>query len=129
MAVRVIDQAIVGKDNPFFPAVALGIIDIAFRPFPPLLIRHELFEIAEMVAANALAGCDLIERTLFLPTQLLGLFLGDVVCRQLFLNVDVRCYVLLVRIQAIFLDVYLSLLRRCRLGCIVCLATAGQDRQ
>ena len=79
---RVIDQPVVGKDDPLRPARRRAQrVYVALRPHAPRRVGQQPLVISEAPAADALAGAVFFNAAAA-PSSLLGLGLGDVVARQ-----------------------------------------------
>ena len=90
MVIGIVDQAIIGEQDPLGIAEFSVKANVTLIIFPALGLRQAAFVIAEVVTADAHAGGYLPEVALGIdPAQILGLFFRYVIPRQFPVQVQV----------------------------------------
>ena len=90
MVVGVINQAVVGKDDALGTAAGCADgVDVTFSPLAAFGVGQKAFVVAEIVAADGLAGSDLIQRAALPAIEVFGVLFGHIVGGQLAVQMDV----------------------------------------
>ena len=108
MVFRIIDQSVIGKDDPLGAALFLTQrVDIAFVILAALLLRQIAFIIPEIVATDHLPRREFLQGTSG-PAQFLSFLLGDEIARQFAVGIEIKrdfffAVIPAVRVQQVFL--------------------------
>ena len=89
MVLRIVNKAVVGKDNAFgSPFISAQGVDIAFRIEPPFFFRQQSFIIAETASPDTHARRIGLQRAA-LPSQFFRFLFGYKIGRQMAVEVNI----------------------------------------